>query len=222
MTAATHGQDIISTCSHAPSTQREHPVSDSVAKDARAKELGDWLFAWRQKRGLSRPETIAEALKHDPRASISPDYLSKLEYGLRSLASASLDVREALRLALGIKREVWEEETGLLVPASYELIPDSPNPSYTSRSRALSAGAKYGSRYGDLPRRREIEVPDALREAAEQYGHLPLYRGIGERHWQQFMLTASRKATPQDVEGWLREFSDLKRMGYDPKPEDFE
>jgi SOS-response transcriptional repressor LexA len=94
-------------------------VPDVAEKDTRAKELGSWLTQWRRKRGLSRPETVAQALKHDPRASLSADYLAKLEYGVRNLASAATDNREALRLALNISRETWEVETGLLVPARH-------------------------------------------------------------------------------------------------------
>lgn len=66
---------------------------------------------------MNRPETVREALKHDPRAAISSDYLAKLEYGDRSLATASMDVREALRLALDVPRAAWESATGLATPA---------------------------------------------------------------------------------------------------------
>lgn len=62
-----------------------------------------------------------------------------------------------------------------------------------------------------------VEVPDALKEAAEQYGHLPAFKGLNEVRWQHFMLSVSRLHTPEDAEGWVREFSDLRRMGYDPQ-----
>ncbi|MDP9764910.1 LexA family protein [Deinococcus enclensis] len=45
--------------------------------------------------------------------ALSPDYLSKLEYGTRSLAAAALDIREALRSALNISRSDWTAATGL-------------------------------------------------------------------------------------------------------------
>ena len=47
---------------------------------------------------------------------ITPDYLNKLESGTRSLASASLEVREAMRTVLGVSRSEWEETTGLHTP----------------------------------------------------------------------------------------------------------
>lgn len=87
-------------------------------KDPRAVQLGEWLTEQRRRAGFKRPELVAEALKHDPRVSISPDYLAKLEYGTRSLASAGPDVREALRLALHIPADEWREATGLVVPKS--------------------------------------------------------------------------------------------------------
>ena len=93
------------------------PVAASVAKDPRAVQLGSWLMELRLQRGLTRPEAVTEALKHDPRAQLSSDYLSKLEYGNRSLASAAADVREAIRLGLNISREEWTQATGLLIPA---------------------------------------------------------------------------------------------------------
>ena len=119
MTAATHGQVRIQAWKPSHFSVLGGLVPDVAEKDARAKELGTWLTQWRRKRGLSRPETVAQALKHDPRASISADYLAKLEYGVRNLASAAADNREALRLALNIGRETWEVETGLFVPARH-------------------------------------------------------------------------------------------------------
>lgn len=86
------------------------------AKDAKAVSLGSWLQEQRLTRGLTRPEAVNEGLKVDPRAQLSPDYLSKLEYGTRSLASAAADVREAIRRGLGISREEWISATGLHIP----------------------------------------------------------------------------------------------------------
>ncbi|MBZ9712229.1 helix-turn-helix transcriptional regulator [Deinococcus multiflagellatus] len=92
-----------------------------------------------------------------------------------------------------------------------ELFPDEP-PAANARSAALSAGA-MGYR---IPKQRPV-IPDVLKEAADQYGDLPMFQGIREYRWQHFMVTTPRKKTPQDVEGWLQEFQALKGMGYDPE-----
>lgn len=94
-----------------------NPPKPAAQKDPRAVKLGEWLQAWRLERGLTRPEAVSEMQKHNPHATISSDYLAKIEYGQRNLASASAEVREALRQALNIPRQEWEEETGLLIPA---------------------------------------------------------------------------------------------------------
>lgn len=74
--------------------------------------------------------------------------------------------------------------------------------------------------YRNIPKR-TVEIPDALKEAAELYGHLPAFSGLAETRWLNFMAGGVRRQhTPQDVEGWLREFSDLKRMGYDPQEDE--
>lgn len=80
----------------------------------RAVQLGKLLRSWRNERGLSRPELVAEVAKLGQ--SFTPDYLNKLEAGTRSLANASLDLREALRLVLGITRDEWKDKTNLHVP----------------------------------------------------------------------------------------------------------
>lgn len=89
------------------------PKAVPPEKDPRAVELGEWLMQERLSRGLKRPELVQLGLRHDPRAALTPDYLSKLEYGTRSLASASLDVREAIREGLGVSAAAWEAATGL-------------------------------------------------------------------------------------------------------------
>ncbi len=163
-------------------------MPDAVGKDARAKELGAWLTEWRRKRGLSRPETVAQALKHDPRASLSADYLAKLEYGVRSLASAAADNREALRLALNIGRETWEVETGLLVPArhagDHAAEPSPPNPKATP---ALA-----------------IQLSDTLRAFIDEYS--AKFKELLEPRWQRWLANTDFRDEPETPEDWLAVF----------------
>ncbi len=113
-------------------------MSKAPEKDARAVELGTWLREYRTRLGLKRPDVISEIYKLDPRATITPDYLSKIEYGVRSLAKVSPDTREALRQALHIPIDVWTRETGLATPWQESQI-----------SRALSNGAQLRQHQGD-------------------------------------------------------------------------
>lgn len=180
-------------------------MPEAGAKDARAKELGDWLSRWRKKRGLSRPEAVNEALKHDPRASISSDYLAKLEYGVRSLASASADNREALRLALNISREAWETETGLLVPARH------------AGDHASSPANWNGSPIPPVvaPMEVEVEVPRELQQLIDQYGHQPGYEALKNRKTVQILAVRRAYMGEEDalqtVEDWRDYFLDMRR-----------
>lgn len=84
-----------------------------VARDPEAVALGKWLQEVRQRRGLNRPELVRLVERLRPDARVSQDYLAKIEYGIRPLASARLSTREGIRAALGFSREEWEARTGL-------------------------------------------------------------------------------------------------------------
>lgn len=161
-------------------------------KDPRAVELGEWLMSRRLAKGLKRPEAVQLGLQHDPRAALTPDYLSKLEYGTRSLASAALDVREAIREALGISREAWERETGLA----------------TGEPRPLTHAERRG---WVLPEEEEPEIPEALQIAAEKYGHgenAPL----AEREWLLELADLDFREEPETPEDWLAIYSRLSKL----------
>ena len=169
----------------------------STKKDPRAVELGEWLMSQRLAKGLKRPEAVQIGLQHDPRAALTPDYLSKLEYGTRSLASAALDVREAIREALGISREAWERETGLA----------------TGEPRPLTDAERRGWVLPDEDQ--GPEIPEALRVAAEKYGHgdnAPL----AERRWLEELADLDFREEPETPEDWLALYSRLSKM-IDPK-----
>lgn len=141
-------------------------------------------------------------LKHDPRAKITTDHLAKIEYGIRSLASLNPDTREALRVALGISREEWEQDTGLLVPS-----PPSPTP-LPSLTDAERRGWK-------LPPEEEPEIPAALREAAEMYGH-GKNAPLAENRWLRELATLDFREEPETPEDWLAVYVRLSKL-IDPK-----
>lgn len=109
-------------------------VAGERTKDPRAVELGQWLMDRRQHLGLKRPELVKRALEAQPDAPISADYLSKLEYGARSLAAAHEGVREGLRFALELSPEAWTHATGLDIPVR-DL--DAPVPAPVNRVEQL-------------------------------------------------------------------------------------
>jgi SOS-response transcriptional repressor LexA len=86
----------------------------STVRLDRARKLGKLVKRWRLERGLNRNEALTELNKLG--VDISYGYLNKLESGDRSLASASIEIREGIRTMLGISREEWERETGLYTP----------------------------------------------------------------------------------------------------------
>lgn len=84
------------------------------------RKLGLLIKRWRIKHGLSRVEAV-DAI-NNLGVDISYGYLNKLESGNRSLSSASVNIREAIRQVLGISRDEWRDATGLYVPP----LPDQP------------------------------------------------------------------------------------------------
>lgn len=163
------------------------------AKDSKAVALGEWLQQQRLSRGLKRPEAVQLALQHDPRAALSPDYLSKLEYGVRSLAAAALDIREALRLGLNISASDWEEATGL---ATAQVAPE-PAP------RRLT------------PPARTRQLPQPLQDAIDIYGKR--FEDLRDPKWQQYLASFNwREGQPDDPEAWLDLYRDLTRAGVVP------
>lgn len=141
-------------------------------------------------------------LKHDPRAKITTDHLAKIEYGIRSLASVNPDTREALRTALGIPREEWERDTGLLIPAAPVV---TPLPRQTDAER----------RGWTLPPEEEPEIPEALSEAAEMYGH-GKNAPLAERRWLVELAGLDFREEPETPEDWLAVYVRLSKL-IDPK-----
>jgi transcriptional regulator with XRE-family HTH domain len=84
------------------------------AESERAKMLGKLIADWRRDKGLSRPETLTELAKQGVELSYS--HLQKMEKGERSLASASVEIREGLRHLFGITHSEWTAKTGLYTP----------------------------------------------------------------------------------------------------------
>jgi SOS-response transcriptional repressor LexA len=84
--------------------------------EARAKELGLKLTEHRRRIGLKRPAFVREMRRHG--IEITPDYLGKLEYGTRSLAATSPEVREAIRAVLSLSHEKWRQDFGLYTAPS--------------------------------------------------------------------------------------------------------
>ncbi len=101
-----------------------------------AKRLGQFLRAWRTKRGLKRPEVITELEKLG--VDMSYGYLAKLEAGARSLAFASLEYREGLRHVYRIPEDVWFAETKLHVPVRESNNEVELSPENFSKNRNIS------------------------------------------------------------------------------------
>jgi SOS-response transcriptional repressor LexA len=121
--------------------------------EARARELGLKLTEHRRRIGLNRPAFVREMRRHG--VEITPDYLGKLEYGTRSLAATSPEVREAIRAVLSLSHERWRAEFGLYTAPSI-----LPTLNEVMSNRPAGASDQGGSVPGDtLLARPWIEVP---------------------------------------------------------------
>jgi cyclic pyranopterin monophosphate synthase len=118
-----------------------------TAPDERAKALGAWLTARRKALGLTRPEVVAAGLRQRPHAALSQNYLAKLEDGDLDVASAALEVREALRLGLDLSRDAWMAGTGLHVPEEATAPALTPNLTHfvDGQPRMVDVSAKPGT-----------------------------------------------------------------------------
>jgi len=170
------------------------PAAKTSTEDqARAKRLGRIIWDWREDRGLKRPEMISRMAAY-PGGNISADYLGKLEYGTRSLAGASVEVREAIRLALRIPAATWVEKTGLYVPD------DAPEPTtpLPRQGGSISERARKEMSFPIID-----DLPTSLEDAIRKYGED--YPQLQDPQIQQ-QLALARFYTgkgPQTAKDWL-------------------
>lgn len=174
-------------------------------KDPEAVRLGEWLQSKRLAATMNRPELVQSALFYRPDARLSQDYLSKLEYGVRSLTSASIAIREGIRLALDLSPEEWEAETGLR--ASREI----PNALKSLTQERLIARSQVIHRArSSQPESESIFLPDTLREAIDLYGSR--YPDLLNPAWQRYLASIRfRDGTPTEPGRWLDVYRDLIR-----------
>lgn len=145
----------------------------------RAREHGLLLRKWRVDRGLKRPEVLAELKKLG--VDMSYGYLAKLESGVRSLASASLEYREGLRQVYRIGRDEWERETGLHVPSP--TLGDAPQGNAQLDIADLRGGTRTVPVYDMLsagPGSDGGTVIDVIDIPAAWEGHYAAYEVVGD------------------------------------------
>lgn len=162
--------------------------------DVRAKELGKQLREWRKARGLAAVDVPEELKKLGLELSYS--HYTKMEGGARSLASASLDLREGLRHLYRLSISAWEDATGLHVPLDL-----------TGASAGTIAGrlTKPGNATLDSPdlRRNSRSIPlyDLLSAGPEAKAGPSLTTRTSQRRGR-----AGTSATSFLVTAWLRRY----------------
>ncbi|UQN06804.1 RodZ family helix-turn-helix domain-containing protein [Deinococcus sp. QL22] len=71
-----------------------------------------------------------------------------------------------------------------------------------------------------VPKQPPAPIPDAILEAAAQYGDQPLFAGIKEYRWQRFLTDSPHKRRPVSPEEWLTFYMEVKDK-FDPaEPEE--
>ncbi|SMB89110.1 hypothetical protein [Deinococcus hopiensis] len=171
-----------------------------------AQKHGAFIDERRADKGLKWPE-VARQMELHYGVKVTADYLSKIKRGHNPLAKATLPVREALRKVLGISLEEWHTETGLYTGTPVE--PTAP----TTPLRPLTDAERRG---WVLPEEEpEIEIPDALREAAEMYGH-GKNAPLAEKRWLLELADLDFREEPETPEDWLALYVRLSKL-IDPK-----
>lgn len=156
-------------------------------RDARAVALGKLIKEKRLDLGLNRPAFVREMARHGE--EITPDYLNKLESGAASLARASLEVREGIRIVLGFSVEAWQHATGL----------------YTGTDAVVPP---------PVPVRRERELPAPLAQMIEEKKHLD--DTLNEPRWQQYLAAQRFSTGTATADRYWNLFLLLKNAGVEP------
>jgi SOS-response transcriptional repressor LexA len=177
---------------------------DDGHQSARAKELGELVTARRRDLGLNRPAVVRELRRHG--VEMTPDYLAKLEYGERSLARASLEIREGLRVVLGYSREEWRARFGLYAP---EPEPNVNDVLSITRSPGFDRGGRVVP--DTVTERDWLEVPvfsfasASLVVTTHEEPTVIAYRPVSPEHFnrgKQLFRVVGRSMEPTIQEGW--------------------
>ena len=161
------------------------------------------LKEWMADRGLKAP-ALAQAVERQGE-QISSDYIRKLARGERELAGMTLPLREAVRRALRVPTEEWEEKTGLATST-----PLDPDP-----VRVQTDAERRGWR---VPEQEPEPIPDALVEAARLFGGQSEWAGIAEPRWQRYLADLHYRNKPTTPAGWLNAYLKLKDDHNPPEP----
>lgn len=144
----------------------------SGESDSRAQIHARLLRGWMEDKGLKAPSLALSVEKQGQQ--ISPDYIRKLTRGERELASMPLDLREAVRRALRVSANDWEDATGLATAA--DINPDPlagfPAPLYKKRDEVYMPQGLLDAieLFGDVPEYADLKNPDVQRQLANHRG----------------------------------------------------
>lgn len=114
---------------------------------------------------------------------------------------------DALRQALGISLDEWVSETGIQI-VTEAVVSDS-----DAKTRPLSHAERRGWVIPDEDP--EPEIPGALQEAADMYGHGP-NAPLAETRWLRELANLDFREEPETPEDWLAVYARLSKI-IDPK-----
>jgi hypothetical protein len=145
---------------------------DTGESDSRAQVHARLLRGWMGDKGLKAPSLALSVEKQGQQ--ISPDYIRKLTRGERELASMPLELREAVRRALRVSANDWEDATGLATAADIDPDPlvGFPTPLYRKRDEVyVPEGLLEAIKlFGDVPEYADLKLPDVQRQLANHRG----------------------------------------------------
>jgi len=152
--------------------------------------------------------TLAEAAEL---SGVSRSTIGSIERGEHDLASVTGKNMMNLHLAFGLKREAFED---ILRPVYSDRVATSIVQPASGHS--YSAGARGWK----VPKREPTPIPDALLEAAAQYGDNAEFAGIREYRWQRWMADSPHKKRPSTPEEWLGFYMSVKDRFNPKEPEE--
>ncbi|MVN88797.1 hypothetical protein GO986_18825 [Deinococcus sp. HMF7620] len=139
--------------------------------------------------------------------AFSQQWLSTLEDDRSGETIGGARPRQIRALAYMLRWSADEFENAVGIPIGSVPEFDAPRSPTTTPALVPSASAD------DAP----VEIPNALLEAAREFGSRPEFAGLREPAWQNFLARLHHRRTPVTAADWLAVFLDLRERLEPPR-----
>lgn len=162
-----------------------------------SRKIQEWLIDLRDRQQMRQDEVDKKS--RDLGARISQSYLSQLERGIKPLASLGGERMDVLRRIYAVSPEEWVARTGISI-ATPTTAPTPQPPSHAERRGWVIPDEDP-----------EPEIPEALQEAADRYGHGP-NAPLSEPRWLRELADLDFREEPETPEDWLAVYARLSKI----------